>query len=121
MKNNLYIIRSYIEVKPSIISKLLNVRVDAYLSYEVGTNSIPKVIIKMLSRMYNLSEQYIIGDKDIKNEHIEKLKEIKMAYGRMKENMLFKNLCGDDSKRINYREINKIKKTIKSDIEQGNK
>lgn len=118
MMNNLYTLRSYIELRPSIISKLLNIRVDAYLSYEAGTNSIPKVIINMLSRMYNVSEQYIIGDKDIKNEHLEKLKEIKMSDGTTKENMLFKNLCGDDTKKMNYREINKIKKNIKGDIEQ---
>ena len=70
--NNLKYFREYVSIKPSELSKLLNIRTDAYLNYEKETNDIPEVIVIMLSRMYSVGrDQLLCQHSDIESNTFE--------------------------------------------------
>ncbi len=114
MKNNLYSIRTYIEVMPSVISNLLNIRADAYLSYENGINEIPEVILDFLSLMYKIPKDAILSnDTEAYRDYIRFIEPIKMAKKEEKNKLLIENITGERRERLGYREINLIKEKLK--------
>ncbi len=46
------------------IAKILNMSQTGYSKYETGENDIPTAILIQLSRLYNVSIDYLLGETD---------------------------------------------------------
>ena len=117
--NNLKYFREYVSIKPSELSKLLNIRTDAYLNYEKETNDIPEVIVIMLSRIYNVGrDQLFCQQGDIESNTFAKLNALKVLEQHDKHLMLIQNLVGAQCSKLSYRQINKLKNSIEKEIKE---
>ena len=51
------------------ISKMLKITRPQYSLYETGKRDIPVDLLSILSRFYNTSIDYIVGETDVKNRY----------------------------------------------------
>lgn len=49
------------------VAKLLNIQRPQYTLYETGQREIPVKYLRILSRTYGVSIDYIVGETDVKN------------------------------------------------------
>ena len=61
---NLKALREDNDIKQKDIAKILNVSQNTYSKYETGENDIPTAILIKLSRFYNTSIDYLLGETD---------------------------------------------------------
>lgn len=50
--------------KQAYVASLLNITQTCYSKYEIGTSEIPVSILIQLSRIYNTSIDYLLGETD---------------------------------------------------------
>ncbi len=51
------------------IAKILNMSQTGYSKYETGENDIPTSVLIKLSRFYNTSIDYLLGETDVKERY----------------------------------------------------
>ncbi len=51
------------------IAKMLNMSQTGYSKYETGENDIPTIVLIKLSRYYNTSVDYLLGETDCKERY----------------------------------------------------
>ncbi len=108
---NLYFLRTSLDINPGALSKLLNITAHTYLLYEKGIIPIPFEIIKMLSVAFNVDDDIITDGTEIPEETI-------ISHQKMCEltddeiiNVLTKRILPNGEK-LNYRNIRKVKNRV---------
>lgn len=114
--NNLKELRMISNVSPKMLSRLLNVTVYTYLAYEQEKMNIPPELVKMISMIYDISEEIILSPLfEIDTSSIKELTNI----ASMSEEERFKVLCHriiNDNCNPSYRDIKKIKDDIRNSL-----
>ena len=111
----LSVIRILADVNVKLISELLNVSTYAYIGFESGDRIIPKEIPVMISKIYNIDES-VLYSEEVTEEMVSKLNMIGNMEAHEKKKYLAYNLLGENVK-ISYHSVNKVKKTIKKQID----
>jgi len=101
------------DIDVSFLTKLLSVSKYAYLAYEDGSRIIPKEIIYMLAKIYDVDINVLFNGIDEKTKLA--LLKIKLMSKEDKKNYLTSNLLGNGIK-LTYHNVNKVKKKILNDL-----
>lgn len=117
--NNLRLLRKMIDVPPKKLAKLLNVTAYTYIAFEQEKMNIPLEIVKMLSMIYQVDEEILLGSEMLQNAELsEKFSRIAKFPEDEKYNLLCKALLGENVK-FNYHNIKEVKNKIMDSIYQN--
>ena len=76
MYRRLRSLREDLDLNQTDMAKLLNMSQTGYSQYETGTNDIPTSILIKLSRIHNVSVDYILNLTDVKKPYERKKEKI---------------------------------------------
>lgn len=76
MYRRLRSLREDLDLNQTDMAKLLNMSQTGYSQYETGTNDIPTSILIKLSRIHNVSVDYILNLTDVKKPYQRKKEKI---------------------------------------------
>ena len=60
-------LREDCDLNQTAVAKMLGMSQTGYSKYETGENDIPTAVLIKLSRFYNVSIDYLLGETDVKN------------------------------------------------------
>lgn len=117
MNNNLLYIREMANIPKKVISDLINVSVYTYTGYEQGRMFIPEETKIIIKNIYDISlNELCCSINDISETTRNKLMQLAHLTNQEKKEKLIYNLTKRRSENLTYRQINKIKATIRNNI-----
>lgn len=118
MNNNLLYIREMANIPKKVISDLINVSVYTYTGYEQGRMFIPEETKIIIKNIYDISlNELCCSINDISETTRNKLMQLAHMTNQEKKGELIYNLTKRCSQNLTYRQINKIKATIRNNID----
>lgn len=104
-------------IPKKVISDLINVSVYTYTSYEQGRMLVPEETKIIIKNIYDISlNELCCSINDISETTRNKLIQISHLTNQEKKEKLIYNLTKRRSKNLTYRQISKIKATIRNNI-----
>ncbi|MBO5321419.1 MAG: helix-turn-helix transcriptional regulator [Clostridia bacterium] len=117
VNNNLLYIREMANIPKKVISDLINVSVYTYTGYEQGRMFIPEETKIIIKNIYDISlNELCCSINDISETTRNKLMQLAHLTNQEKKEKLIYNLTKRRSENLTYRQINKIKATIRNNI-----
>lgn len=117
MNNNLLYIREMANIPKKMISDLINVSVYTYTGYEQGRMLVPEETKIIIKNIYDISlNELCCSINDISEITRNKLMQLAHLTNQEKKEKLIYNLTKRRSENLTYRQINKIKATIRNNI-----
>ena len=114
--HKLYLLRSTLNIRPGLLSKLLNITAHTYLLYEKEILSIPPEVAKMLSIIFCVNFDTIYGNRTITEDELIGLKKISCLNDEDKIKILATRIL-PNGEELNYRSIRKMKLKIQKELE----
>lgn len=113
MNSNMLYIREKSNASKKLIAKLLNTSVYTYTGYETNRLLVPNEIFIMFAKIYDIPTSDIFCcTNEITTTTIKKLAYLSEINNEEREKILTKNLSGNSSSNLSYREIKQIKDKI---------
>lgn len=113
MNSNMLYIREKSNASKKLIAKLLNISVYTYTGYETNRLLVPNEIFIMFAKIYDMPTSDIFCcTNEITTTTIKKLAYLSEINNEEREKILTKNLSGNSSSNLSYREIKQIKDKI---------
>lgn len=113
MNSNMLYIREKSNASKKLIAKLLNTSVYTYTGYETNRLLVPNEIFIMFAKIYDMPTSDIFCcTNEITTTTIKKLAYLSEINNEEREKILTKNLSGNSSSNLSYREIKQIKDKI---------
>ena len=104
-------------IPKKVISDLINVSVYTYTGYEQGRMFIPEETKIIIKNIYDISlNELCCSINDISETTRNKLMQLAHLTNQEKKEKLIYNLTKRRSENLTYRQINKIKATIRNNI-----
>lgn len=113
MNNNFLYFRNKANIPKKTLAKLLHTSVYTYCGYENNRLIVPKEVLIMFSRIFDIDIKEIFLDPSVisrdTNKNLERLSQLKTDEQEYK---LISRLVGTEQHSISFREIAKIRKNI---------
>lgn len=113
MNNNFLYFRNKANIPKKTLAKLLHTSVYTYCGYENNRLIVPKEVLIMFSKMFEISiEEIFLEPTLISKETNKKLKHLRILKRDQQEYELISSLIGTERHSLSYKEIGNIRKSI---------